>query len=512
MTRDGRPDHPPPRRARPSGAPGRRGAALAVAVALVLAACGGTGGSERAGPDRAADPTTSSDTIGADAPPAGGGAEVAPIPWRDCGGAECATVAVPLDHDVPDGPTIDLAVLRRPATGDRIGSLFFNFGGPGSGTVSILRGFPVPAEVSSRFDLVAVDPRGVGGSAPLSCGVDPTELYGVDPTVEDEGDAVALEEVSRRYAEDCAARRGDLLPHVGTRDVARDLDLVRAAMGDDQLSFVGYSYGTSIGQAYLDLFPDRARAVILDGVVDPAQTGLELAVEQAEGFETALSRWAAACPSRASCGFADPIAAVESMLAAAEGGVPSSGGLRTLGPGEAAVGLALPLYSSALWPSLDEAVAAALDGDGSGMVGLADRYVSLVDFSSYFAVSCLDQAWPDDVATMLAAADAAAEVAPRFGEAIVTDYLRCAVWPVPPDPLGAITAPGSGPTLVVSTTGDPATPYGNGVDVAERLDGAALLTVEGDGHTIVFQGSGCVDAVAVDLLVDLALPGPGATC
>ncbi|HEU5084942.1 MAG TPA: alpha/beta hydrolase [Acidimicrobiales bacterium] len=493
---------------RPTG-PGRL--AAAAAALLLLAACSESDTAlERADRSTTTAPSTTS------APADGGSSTTAPTPaptveWTSCGTAECATVAVPLDHEDPSGPSVDLAVLRLPARGDRIGPLFVNFGGPGSGTIDLLPTFPFPEEVRERFDIVAIDPRGVGGSVPLDCGVDPTELYAVDPTVEDDADVEALVGISRRYADDCEQARGDLLPHVGTRDVARDMDLVRAGMGDEQLSFVGYSYGTSIGQAYADLFPRRVRSLILDGVVDPAPSGLEVATQQARGFEAALDRWAAGCGNRDSCSLGDPVAAVDQLLAAAEAGVPSSGG-RDLGPGEAAIGLAMALYNPAYWPTLDGAVAGALAGDGTGIVALADQYTRLVDFSTYFAVSCLDSDWPERTAEHLAAAEAAGAASPRFGEAIVNDYLRCAVWPAEEDPLGAITAPGTPPVLVVSTTGDPATPYESGVAVADRLAGGVLLTHEGDGHTIVFQGSQCVDRVAIDYLVDGTVPGEGTTC
>ncbi len=437
------------------------------------------------------------------------------IEWSSCGSAECATVVVPRDHDEPAGATIELSVTRLPAQGERIGALFVNFGGPGSGAVEQLPSFPFPAEVRERFDVVAMDPRGVGGSTPLACGLDPATLYAVDHTIEDEIDARTLVQVSEQYAQDCESRRGDLLPHVGTRAVARDMDLIRAGMGDERLDFLGFSYGTSIGQVYAELFPDRVRTMILDGLVDPAPSGPDVALQQALGFETALARWAADCPGRSSCRFAGPdaaLAAVDEMLARAEDGIASNGGVRALGPGEAAVGLALPLYNVGFWPSLDRALADAIDGDGAGMVGLADQYTRLADFSIYFAVSCLDSSWPDDPDEHLALAEAAGEAAPRFGEAIVNDYLRCAVWPTEPDPIGPIDAAGSPPILVVSTTGDPATPHENAVTVAARLEAGVLVVHEGDGHTIVFQSSDCIDEIALAYLIDEVVPADGVRC
>lgn len=494
--------------------------ALAVAVFALVVAAGCSASDTELGRSGDANTTTTttapSQSTTTNAAPTTATVPEPPVPdveWASCGGAECATVAVPLDHDDPSGPTIDLFVKRLPATGERIGALFVNFGGPGAGATDIVERFPIPAAVRARFDIVAMDPRGVGRSTPLACGLDAETLYAADPTIDEPADVDILLDVSQRYVADCAADRGALLPHVGTRDVARDMDRIRAGMGDDTLSYVGYSYGTSIGQAYAGAFPDRVRAMILDGVVDTAPTGIEVAVEQARGFESALGAWADGCPSRSTCPFGpDALAAVDRMLALAESGLPSSGGTRALGPGDAAIGLAYPLYAESLWSGLDRAVAQALDGDGTGMVRLADDYGRLVDLAPYFAVSCLDSSWPRSPGEHLAAAADAASVAPRFGEAVVNDYVRCALWPAEPDPLGAITAPGTPTILVVSTTGDPATPYDNGVRVADRLVDAVLLTNEGEGHTIVFQGSSCIDEFAIAYLVDQIVPDDGARC
>lgn len=488
--------------------------ATVLAALLVLAACSRSDLEL----DRADDTTTTSrpaETSDRNGPitSTAPSVSVPELDWSSCGDdLQCATVAVPLDHDDPAGATIDLFVSRLPAKGDRIGALFFNFGGPGAGAADLIDVFGIPAAIRARFDIVGMDPRGVGRSTPLDCGIDPATLYTADPTIEDEIDVATLLDISDRYVDDCQRDRGDLLPHVGTRNVARDLDLLRAAMGDEQLSYVGYSYGTSIGQAYAELFPDRVRTMILDGVVDTAPPGIDAATAQARGFEAALARWGAGCDPRTSCTFDDPIAAVDQMLALAEDGVNSSSGRRALGPGEASIGLDYPLYDERLWPRLDQAVAAAIDGDGGPMVDLADDYTRLVDFSIYFAVSCLDSAWPRDPDEFLTRAKQAGAVAPRFGESIVNDYIRCALWPADPDPLGAITAPGTAPIMVVSTTGDPATPYENGVTVARRLERGALVTHDGDGHTIVFQGSGCIDALAIDYLIDRTVPAADTVC
>lgn len=485
----------------------RRRLCLLLVMIVVVAACASSDldTAERAPTTETTETTTTDDP----APP--GDTSVADIAWEACGDAECATVAAPLDHDDPDGPTIDIHVSRLPASGQRIGALWINFGGPGGTAADTISFWPVPSEISEHFDIVGMDPRGVGESTALECGLSAAELYEPDPTIDDQADVDALLDVSERYVDDCERERGDLLPHLGTRDVARDMDLIRSMMGDDDVNYVGYSYGTSIGQAYADEFPDRVRTMVLDGVVDPAPSGIDVAITQAEGFETALANWAADCPARG-CPFSDPIVAVERMLDAAEGGVPA-GSLGTLGPGEAATGLAYTLYADSTWSQLDTAVSDVLNSnDGSGMVAFAEAYTGLADFSIYFAVSCLDSTWPTDTDEFLARAKASEAVAPRFGEAIVNDYIRCALWPAPPDPLGAISAPGAPPILVVSTTGDPATPYENGVVVAERLESGVLVTNEGEGHTIVFQGNGCIDDLVTAYLVDASVPDEGITC
>jgi pimeloyl-ACP methyl ester carboxylesterase len=294
------------------------------------------------------------------------------------------------------------------------------------------------------------------------------------------------------------------------------MDAVRAAMGDDQLSYLGFSYGTAIGQVYADLFPDRVRSMVLDGVLELGPSGLELADEQAAGFETALERFVEYCDAAEGCEIAgESLQAVEEVLALAEepGGIPAPDADRPAGPGEANLGISYALYSQSLWGELDSALAAARGGDGSQLVDLADGYLGIGDFEIYFAVNCIDFAWPTgDPDAFLAAAKATAEHAPHFGESLVNDYIRCVDWPSPPVPLEATSAPGTPPILVVSTTGDPATPYEAGVLVAETLENGILITNEGDGHTVVGNGKPCIDDLIAAYFVDDEVPEDGTTC
>ena len=435
------------------------------------------------------------------------------LDWSSCGGAECTEIDVPVNYDEPDGDTLTLSVARMPAVGDRIGALFVNPGGPGgtAADFAITLGYVLPDEITERFDIVGVDPRGLGASA-IDCGGDMTELYGVDYTIDSPDDIAELLAVSQDYVDGCESAAGDLLAHLGTEDVARDIDAVRAAMGDEQLNYLGFSYGTAIGQQLAELFPETIRALIIDGVVDLGPTGVETAVEQAAGFEVALQAFADDCDADPSCPIApDAVGAVEDLQARVEQS-PIPAEPRDLGPGELSTGLAMPLYSESQWPDLSDAVADALDGDGSGMVDLADQYLGIADFDVYFAVNCLDFAWPETPEEVLAAGAAAAEESPHFGESIVNDYVRCAMWPVDADPMPAVTAPGTPPILVVSTTNDPATPYEAGVRAADRLESGVLLTYEGDGHTVVADGVACVDDAVVAYLIDLEPPDDDTTC
>lgn len=490
--------------------------ALVVAGALVAAACVQEADSNPLASDGTGTtaPNSTTSTTTGEGPE---GFTPEPIKWEDCRLGECAHPQVPLDYGDPTGEMIELSVARVPASGERIGALFVNPGGPGATGTDFAQALAMllPRQISEHFDIVGIDPRGVGGSSPVDCGVPAQQLYAADATIETPEDRAALLDISEQYVDDCTIKYGGVLPFVGTRDVARDMDSVRAAMGDEQLSYLGFSYGTAIGQVYAEMFPQRIRSMVLDGVLELGPTGLELAAEQAAGFETALARWVEHCRSEDCATNPNPLAAVEQVLARAEapGGIPAPSANRPAGPGEANLGISLALYSKTLWNSLDAALAEALDGDGSKLVKLADQYIGIGDFEIYFAVNCMDFAWPTgDPDAILAAAKATAVQSPHFGEALVNDYIRCADWPVPANPLQPVTAADAPPIVVISTTGDPATPYEAGVTVADRLATGVLVTNEGDGHTVVADGKPCIDDIVVAYLVDGKPPADRTTC
>ena len=430
---------------------------------------------------------------------------------------------MPLDYARPHGQTLTLAIARHRASkpDERIGSLLMNPGGPGGSAIELIEHDPLPTEFSDRFDVVGFDPRGVGRSSPIDCHSNVQQMYDADPTMENAADRSHYLSVSRAFVDECRRKYGAVLPYLGTRNVARDMDEVRKALGDDKLTYVGYSYGTSIGEQYADLFPTRIRAMVLDGVVDSELTGLQAAAGQADGFERALHSFLDDCASRFSCELTgSPGTVVDRVIASAEKRpIPAPDADRPATPGVVELALGQALYSKSLWPDLESALADADQGDGSGLVDLANGYLQRRPdgsypnlFEVYFAVNCLDSTWPRQPAAIFAAAKAVGKRDPRFGEGLVNDYVRCALWPAKPQPLPKLSAPGSPPIIVISTTGDPATPYASGVAVAKRLPHGVLITNVGEGHTVFGQGKQCVDGAVVTYLVDLTPPSNGLRC
>jgi pimeloyl-ACP methyl ester carboxylesterase len=485
----------------------------------VLGACSTTGGNDGTttiASDRATTTSPRSPDAAIPASPT--------IAWEPCdGGFECATLTVAMDHDDPSGPTIELALNRHRADDpdNRIGVLLVNPGGPGASGVRLARAFSRAGVLGDRFDIVGFDPRGVGESTPLDCDTHLQAIYDADPTIDDPADEAAILATSQDFVDECEERHGDLLPYLGTSAVARDLDAIRRALGEDQINYLGYSYGTSIGQEYARLFPTHVRAMILDGVVDHEPDGITTAIAQAEGFDRALRSYIDDCDAEG-CGLPDAAdIVVDEVIAAAEQApIPAPGADRPATPGVVSLALAQALYSEQLWSVLSAALRDALDGDGTGLVNLADQYLGREGdaydggFAAYFAVSCLDETWPQEPEAFIAESLAATEAVPRFGGPIVIDYIRCALWPAPAQPLEPVPTDleGLAPVLVVSTTNDPATPYENGVRVAEQIPGAVLVTNEGEGHTIVARGKRCIDDIATAYLVDLELPDAGTVC
>ncbi|KAA0234425.1 MAG: alpha/beta hydrolase [Actinobacteria bacterium] len=461
---------------------------------------------------QADDPTSTDDPVS----PGGNGFPSDWVPptlnWAGCGaGSECASLTVPLDWDEPSGPTIDLALARRPATGDPIGPLLVNPGGPGGEGVAFVRdGYFNPA-IESSFDIVGWDPRGVGESTALACGEQVTTFQALDSDPDDEGEQQSLDEAAKAVAEECEESDTDLLPHLGTDDVARDMEAIRLALGADALNYLGFSYGTSIGLQYAEFFPSSIRAMVLDGVVDPALDLEGWLAQQTEAMDAALARAFERCESDSTCPLDDAAGAFDEVAEMVETEPLPAGG-RSLGPAEFAIAAISATYDPAMWPDLIEGLAEALEGDGSRLMELADTYYSFGAYTSYAAVVCVDSPHPVGAQEYQEFADRLAEISARVGAPTANELLPCAFWPVEPTGTpGEVVAEGSPPILVLGNTGDAATPYENSVNVAETLSEGFLVTYEGEGHTS-YGKSTCVDEVVDDYLVTLALPPEDPDC
>ncbi|WP_170319657.1 alpha/beta hydrolase [Polyangium spumosum] len=453
------------------------------------------------------------------------------ISWEECGGGfECATFSVPVNHDAPDGRTFSIPLVRRPAAvpSARIGSLLVNPGGPGGSGVGWARGLQIflPQPLKDRFDLVGFDPRGQAGSTPrIDCVDDLGPLIGLDPTPDDAAEQQALVAGADAFAAACEARSGELLPFVGTNHIVRDMDLLREALGDEKLTFLGFSYGTFVGAMYAETYPERVRALVLDAAIDPTVPGDRYIEGQAVAFEAELEKFLADCAADAKCAFhsgGDPQSAYDAVKAAIEASpLPAPpGGERALGPGEFVYGVARPLYDESQWKGLAEALALAAAGDGSGLLAYADDYVARSEdgsyddsFEVYYGVISVDLPFPADPAVYQALTGELQSKAPRFGASLPATALPSARWPVPPwrsnTPVSAAGAP---PILVVGGTGDPATPYAWSVSLAEQLSSGVLLTREGPGHISFLRDHTCIDQAVTDYLVDRKVPAKGTTC
>ena len=447
------------------------------------------------------------------------------LDWRGCGRFECATLSVPLDYANASSRQIELALVRQPARDAtaRLGSLLVNPGGPGASANDFLRAWApsLPREITNVFDIVSFDPRGVGASSPLDCHDNIQQIGALDPNPATSEDWRQIGVVLKAFADLCAQRGGDLLAHVGTRDVARDMDAVRQALGEEKLTYFGYSYGTILGAVYADLFPDRVRAIVLDGAADASLSTDVYAEQQARGFENALQRFLDDCRAR-QCIAAnrdDPGAAIDELLRRARAAPIAARAERPAGAGEVMLAILNSLYSDRDWAGLARAIDRGLNGDGSDLIRLADLYLGRNSDGSYDnimemnnAVSCVDYVFAHDQAHYETLAKQLAVKAPRFGPFVAQGSFFCAFWTAPASPLTTPLARGAPPLLVIGTSGDPATPYSWAVSVSKQLASSTLLTNYAEGHTAYRTGSQCIDGAVQRYLITLELPPPDTSC
>ena len=472
---------------------------------------------------------------GAAAPQPTAGRTVAhPLAWHRCDTSfRCARLEVPVDYSAPSRGNLELAVVELPSTGAKpVGDLVMNPGGPGGSGVQFLEQTNFPAALRRSFNLVSFDPRGVGASDPVRCvgaaGI--RQLVALDPSPTTPAEIATVTSALRSFVATCTAHTSRLLlENVGSAVTVRDMDALRAALGEAKLNYLGFSYGTYLGELYAQRYPSHVRALVLDGVVDPALSSTTSAVQQAVGFETDLSDFFAWCPTNAACAKALPAGAKSAYTQLAStlgaGGAlvaqlkPEYGGTQrvTLGVFETAVAGAL--YSDQTWPVLAEALQQGLAGDGSILAAIAYSYEGLGTNGKYSnqlaantAINCVDRPSPAAISTYERLAIEAAKLAPDFGASAVWGSLVCAYWPVRPQgSVAPIHAKGSPPILVVGSTGDPATPYSWATSVARQLGHAVLLTRVGPGHT-AYLFSACIQRWTNRYLTTLRLPPAGTRC
>jgi pimeloyl-ACP methyl ester carboxylesterase len=512
---------------------------ILLASSLVLAGCSSFSGSADEEPQSSAAPTTAAEP------------EVAELEWTDCNaqiqpliaeqpGAdrdlsfECDfTYDVPISYDEPEGATLPLPVIRvvSGAQTERIGSLVVNPGGPGGSGVDAAISFALtlPPEVLQRFDIVGFDPRGVGFSeAAVECIPDDLkeELVASEPrpvTDEQIDEAFALVE---EVADGCAEEYGTALGTFNTVDTARDMDRLRESLGEEQLTYLGYSYGTTLGSTYAELFPENVRAMVLDAAVDPDTDRLAKAEAQAAALEAGFDAFAENCVGLiAGCPIGgDPRKFVNDLMAgAAANPIPSADPEdaaedRRATPGVIQVAIGAALYDPASWPQLAQALAAASKGDSAGVFSLADAYSGRLEDGTYsnlydanIAINCADTEETVEEGEIRELAAEWNEQYPLFGAGAAVGLYTCNVWDAERTPLPERDAEGSAPILVVGTAGDPVTPLPGAVDMAEDLESGVLLTWQGQAHT-AYPKTECVTAAVNAYLINLTAPLDGLTC
>ncbi len=452
------------------------------------------------------------------------------IKWEKCRGGECGRLTVPLDDTVVGGPTISLSLSRVKARkpNKRVGALVINPGGPGAPGAAFALNFAssLPAVIRDRFDIIGFDPRGVGDSAGVDCVDDFDALYALNWAPSTDAQRTELENGFRGLAEACGKSDGQNLPYLSTRRTARDLDLIRAALGEKRLTYLGYSYGTYLGAQYADQFPQRVRALVLDGGVDPGLESDEVGIQQAAAFENSLNLFLQDCSKNSDCLFyqngqsAVAYDALRSRIEAVPLAVKLNGERRKLNGTLFDIAISQILYEGEQgWGTLAGALAAANDGDGEELLYYSDFYTGRLGkgkydnlSESFFAVGCADGPTTSGVEDVRKMEAAAAIAAPRLGRSIVNNALVCAYWPAPAEPQVKLSAPTADKILVIGTHDDPATPLAWAKSLTDELGNAVLMTVAGSRHTAYASGNACVNRVVDRYLIYAKAPKPGINC
>jgi pimeloyl-ACP methyl ester carboxylesterase len=473
----------------------------------------------------ASTPETDPVTVPETQPPATGDYT---LTLESCGdGIECGTIDVPVDYEDPTGPQFTLYAAVHLATDakNRIGSLLVNPGGPGFGgsDFAVFADQIYGPSILERFDIVAWDPRGTGESTPAIDCIEDYDRYfaSTDITPDDDAERQQIIDLAKEFEELCATKNAEILQFIGTNNSARDMDAIRQALGEDKISYFGFSYGSELGATWATLFPDTVRAAVLDGASDPNAPALESGLQQVRGFEASIASFLKQCSENSSCVFnnnGDAEGAFDAlMLALDETPVPSNPGRPDIGRGVALSAVAEAMYSQSSWPDLEQALADAQDGNGSGLLDLYDQYYQrgadgVYDNSleAFQTISCMDSDERLTVEEDDATAPQFIDAGPRFAPGSTGSYF-CSFYPQASDPRVVITGAGAGPIVVVGTTGDPATPLASSENMTKALEGGVLVVVVADQHT-GYGVNSCVNDAVDQYLVDLVVPENGLRC
>jgi pimeloyl-ACP methyl ester carboxylesterase len=455
------------------------------------------------------------------------------LSWGACrGDFECATLEVPIDYQDPGGETIELALLKDPAddVDHRVGSLVVNPGGPGAPGTSYAQNssFAFRPVLRDDFDIVGFDPRGTGESDPVDClsDADVDAFTAADPDPDSPEEGQEFQQSYEAFFQGCMDNSDSLIDHVTTVETARDMDVLRAALGESQMLYFGASYGTKLGATYADLFPDKVGRMVLDGAVDLSIDSRQLSLEQAGGFEVALRSYVQNCVDDGDCFLGDTVdeglTTIQDLIASVDEKALPTDMDRSLEVGNAFYGLVAPLYNREYWSILDQALEMAIDdGDGTLLLRLSDLYESRNDDGTYsdnsaeaiLAINCLDDPYSitaDQVPDQIPAFE---EASPTFGDVFAWGLVGChGVQAKATEQAGTVDAAGAAPIVVVGTTRDPATPYQWAVHLADQLESGVLVSRDGDGHTGYNSGNDCVDEAIEGYLVDGTVPQDGLEC
>jgi pimeloyl-ACP methyl ester carboxylesterase len=490
--------------------------AIATTLALTISGCGNSSSSS----NTAENPlNTTTDFI------------VNPIEWKPCDGSantevECGNIEVPFDYADPDQGSFVLFVKKHNAASpaDRIGSMLVNPGGPGFGGSSLADDaqYYFSQDLIDHFDIIAWDPRGTGESTPSVDCVDTfDEYFGLDSPPETPDEKQELIDASQAFNDKCAENSGTILPYISTQASAQDINSLRLALGEEKVSYFGFSYGSELGTTWATMFPETVRAIVVDGAVDPNASSTEEGMNQAKGFEGQLSTFLKQCSAKTTCEFhngGNAEAAFDTLVLDIDAEPLEVSKERTpVTQGVLFTAVAQAMYSDYYWPQLSEALSAAQKGDGSGILQLYDDYYQRKgdgtygnELEAFLAISCLDDPGASSVEDVDSHIEDFITAAPRLGGNFAYGY-SCALWPVKQAAKVTITGKGAGPIVVVGTTGDAATPLDSTRKMAQSLEKGILIVVDANQHT-GYGANNCVVKAVDDYLIELTIPTNETTC